>query len=215
MRYERMKHYRTNRFVLFFVLSFVLILPLSSVSAPEAMAVHEEPGAEAEHHEEAEWPGEVPYDVPVEEIQKFLAPMNELDLHPCSDCHDEEWETDREWRELDEPHDEIPGTFMNHDEQNRWCLSCHSVGTRDKFQLQNGKMVEFNEYYRVCAQCHKRVFREWKMGVHGKRTGKWDGEKQWKHCAQCHNPHNPPFKPIKPMPAPRTPENIRVMSKEK
>jgi hypothetical protein len=96
-----MKHYRTNRFVLFFVLSFVLILPLSSVSAPEAMAVHEEPGAEAEHHEEAEWPGEVPYDVPVEEIQKFLAPMNELDLHPCSDCHDEEWETDREWRELD------------------------------------------------------------------------------------------------------------------
>jgi nitrate/TMAO reductase-like tetraheme cytochrome c subunit len=186
---------------------------ITNVSASGAQAAHEERAAE--HTPEAahdELQGEVPFDKPVAEMNKYLAPMNEMDLFPCSDCHDEDWEADPERRDLEEPHDELPGKFMNHDSENRWCLDCHSVKKRDSLRLLNGKLVQFDEYYRLCEQCHKRVYREWKMGVHGKRTGHWNGEMQYMHCTQCHNPHNPPFKPLKPMPAPRRPLNVRAMS---
>jgi len=161
---------------------------------------------------------EVPFDIPVEEIAKYLAPMNKytlfdsLEITSCTECHDEEWETNPERRDLDEPHDEIPGKFVNHDSENRWCLDCHSEKNRDKFRLMNGKLIGFNEYYILCSQCHKRIYREWKMGVHGKRTGYWNGKQEYMHCAQCHDPHDPPFKPIKPEPPPRKPENVRVIT---
>lgn len=195
----------------------LLLLPsiYNNAYASSASAAHEEQVTEsAQEGEHDELPGEVPLDRPIEEIQTSLAPMNELDIFPCSDCHDEDWEADPERRELEEPHDEIPGKFVNHDSENRWCLDCHSAKQRDKFQLLNGNLVDFNEYYKVCEQCHKRVYREWKMGVHGKRTGNWNGDKEWMHCTQCHDPHNPPFQSIKPEPAPRNPLNIRASSSE-
>jgi len=196
------------RYVNFVILWCALIsLTLFSSDSNIAIAGHEETSHETPKEE-------VPFDRPVEEIAKNLAPMNELILFPCSDCHDEDWEVDPERRELDEPHDETPGKFVNHDSENRWCLDCHSPNNRDKFRLINGKVVDFNEYYRVCEQCHKRIYREWKMGIHGKRTGSWNGEKQYFHCAQCHDPHDPPFKPIKPEEAPKKPKEIRVTSTE-
>jgi hypothetical protein len=185
----------------------VLVLSFQSqsvIASSKAQGSHE--GAK----EEEALKGEVPFDRPVEEIKPYIAPMNELTLFPCSDCHDEEWEVDPTRRDLDEPHDEIPGKFVNHDSENRWCLDCHSARKRDKLRLLNGKLINFNEYYKVCEQCHKRIYREWKMGVHGKRTGYWNGEKQWMHCTQCHDPHNPPFKPLKPMPPPRKPLKVRM-----
>lgn len=195
------------------------------VFVPAANAAHEEHVTETAHgggHEEAhgEYPGEVPFDRPVEEIKEHIAELSDqdtedrLNIFPCSDCHDEDWEADTEVRDLDEPHDEIPGKFVNHDPENRWCLDCHDAKNRDKLRLINGTLVDFNEYYRVCEQCHKRIYREWKMGVHGKRTGHWNGEKVWMHCTQCHNPHNPPFKAIKPEPAPKTPLEIRASASE-
>ena len=89
-----------------------------------------------------------------------------------------------------------------------------SAGDMDRLRLINGKLIKFNEYYKICEQCHRKVYRKWKMGVHGKRTGYWNGKKEHMHCAQCHDPHNPPFKPLKPMPAPRTPLKVRVMSQK-
>ncbi len=201
---------RGVKFVMFWcvLISFALFLSDSNI----AVAVHEET---SETFRE-----EVPFDRPVEEILKYLAPMKELtifkaqEVSNCSECHDEEWEVDLERRELGEPHDEIPGKFVNHDSENRWCLDCHSPDNRDKLRLINGKFVSFNEYYRLCEQCHKRIYREWKMGVHGKRTGYWNGVKEYLHCSQCHNPHDPPFKPLKPEPPPVSPANLRTMSTE-
>lgn len=160
-----------------------------------------------------ELPGEVPFDRPFEEIVDSLAPMTEYDLYPCSDCHDEDWEPDFERRDLDDPHSEIPGKFVNHDSGNRWCLDCHAPKNRDYLKLINGKLIKFNEYYRVCEQCHKKIVRGWKMGIHGKRTGNWNGKKEHWHCVQCHDPHNPPFKAIEPMPAPKRP--LEISSSEK
>ncbi|MBI4654389.1 MAG: hypothetical protein HY752_05280 [Nitrospirae bacterium] len=174
-----------------------------------ANAVHEETTKAAPKEE-------VPYDRPVEEIKKYLAPMNKFRIFQvqkvssCSECHDKDWEVNPQRRELGEPHDETPGKFINHDSENRWCLDCHSAGNRDKLRLINGKLVDFKEYYRICEQCHRRTYREWKMGIHGKRTGYWNGDKEYLHCTQCHNPHNPTFKPLEPMPAPRKPKEIRI-----
>jgi hypothetical protein len=207
-----MKRLNFMIFVLIAVINTLLFLPFNSNNAFAAQeeTAHGAP-QEAAH---GEYPGEVPFDRPVEEIKGHIAELNDqetedrMEIFPCSDCHDEEWEVDRTRRDLDEPHDEIPGKFANHDSDNRWCLDCHSASKREQLRLLNGELIEFNEYYRVCEQCHKRVYREWKMGVHGKRTGYWNGEKQWMHCTQCHNPHDPPFKPIEPMPAPRKPLKI-------
>jgi hypothetical protein len=46
--------------------------------------------------------------------------------------------------------------------------------------------------------------------VHGKRTGYWNGQKQYLLCVNCHNPHSPHFKPIKPKPAPVPPRDIQL-----
>ncbi len=210
-----MKRLRFMLFVISLISAGLIFLNFSDgISyASDTQAAHEGHETESAHgagHDEL--PGEVPLDRPVEEIQQFIAPMNELNIFPCSDCHDESWETNTERRDLSEPHDEIPGKFLNHDSENRWCLDCHNAKNREKLRLLNGTLVDFNEYYRLCEQCHKRVYREWKMGVHGKRTGNWNGEKQWLHCTQCHDPHNPPFKAITPEPAPKKPLEIKAAS---
>jgi hypothetical protein len=215
-----MKRFKFTLSVCTTILAVFLLLPISlgtvfasSGGGHGASKGHEAASEHGAGHGDKGYPGEVPFDVPVEEIQKHIAPMNELDLFPCSDCHDEEWEADSTRRDLDEPHDEIPVKFENHDSDNRWCLDCHSAKNRDMLRLINGNRVKFDEYYRVCEQCHKRVYREWKMGIQCKRTGHWNGEKQWMHCTQCHDPHNPPFKPMKPMPAPRTPLKVKIDKK--
>lgn len=221
-----MKRLSFMLFALFVIFAIALFSPFDSkdVFAASADTSHGEHGSETAHgggHDaHAEYPGEVPFDRPVEEIKEHIAELNDqetedrLNIFPCSDCHDEDWEADPEVRDLGEPHDEIPGKFVNHDSDNRWCLDCHSAKQRDKLRLINGDLVDFNEYYRVCEQCHKRILREWKMGVHGKRTGNWNGDKEWMHCTQCHNPHDPPFKAIKPEPAPKKPLEIRASSSD-
>lgn len=126
-------------------------------------------------------------------------------IFPCSDCH-EDMEVDRTRRKLEEEHAEI---VLRHDEEHRWCLDCHDAENRDKLRLAGGELVDFKESYRLCGQCHGDKYRDWRAGVHGKRTGRWDGEKRYLLCAHCHNPHAPRFAPIAPLPAPVRPEEIR------
>jgi len=126
------------------------------------------------------------------------------DIFPCSDCH-AEIEPNPERRELVDMHDDI---ILDHAEGQRWCLDCHNLNDRDTLRLVSGEVIPFTESYRLCGQCHGDKFRDWKVGIHGKRTGYWNGEKQYLLCAHCHNPHSPRFKPLKPMPPPVRPENL-------
>jgi len=127
------------------------------------------------------------------------------DYFPCSMCH-EDMEVDRERRELTEEHLEIE---LRHDEEHRWCLDCHDADNRDVLRLASGEPVEFTESYLLCGQCHGPKIRDWRAGVHGKRTGHWRGDKQYLLCVHCHDPHSPRFKPMKPLPPPVRPENLR------
>lgn len=144
------------------------------------------------------------YDTP-----KFFVPPPPFSegIYPCSDCH-ADMDVNPERRELEDEHVEISEMF-NHASAQRWCLDCHNQDDRDKLRLANGDLVSFEESYNLCGQCHGTIFRDWKAGIHGKRTGEWNGKKQYRLCVHCHNPHSPKFKPIKPLPPPDNPLEIK------
>jgi hypothetical protein len=125
---------------------------------------------------------------------------------PCSDCHDPEIEVNTTRRPMRAAHQEI---VLRHDEANRWCLDCHSAEDRDRLHLASGERIDFSESYRLCGQCHGDKYRDWRAGVHGRRTGNWDGEKRYLLCVNCHNAHSPRFAPIQPEPPPVRPEEIK------
>ena len=122
-------------------------------------------------------------------------------IFPCSSCH-ASMKPDRKKRTLTDMHLEID---LMHDQEHRWCLDCHDADNRDWLHLASGERVPFEESDRLCGQCHGEKLRDWRAGVHGKRTGSWNGEKRYLLCAHCHNPHQPRFAPIAPKPAPRKP----------
>lgn len=149
------------------------------------------------------------------------APPFELGLFPCMGCHAEPGNPQK--RELGF-HDEVQP--LQHGE-GRWCLDCHDLKNRDVLHLTSGEPVPYAESYRLCGQCHGDKLRDWKVGVHGKRIGNWDGKKTYFLCVHCHNPHSPRFKgvdvltvdgqllqkptatPTRPEPRPRRPEEAR------
>lgn len=137
--------------------------------------------------------------VPAGRLEVPPPPFSE-GIFPCSNCH-KSLPLNRERRELF-AHTEI---VLKHDEEHRWCLDCHDPTNRDFLHLANGDRVSFDTSYMVCGQCHGEKLRDWKAGVHGRRTGYWNGEKQYLLCVNCHSPHQPRFKPIAPKPAPVRP----------
>jgi hypothetical protein len=133
-----------------------------------------------------------------EEIAVAPPPFSE-GIFPCNDCHKSQ-KPNPVKRKLTW-HEDITEIF-NHDSQNRWCLDCHDLRQRDSLRLASGQLLDFKESYKLCGQCHGDKLRDWKVGVHGRRTGYWNGKKQYFLCVSCHNPHSPRFKQVKPEPPP-------------
>ena len=121
---------------------------------------------------------------------------------PCSRCHDPETPHLRRRRALRFEHTEI---VLDHAEEDRWCLDCHDAVDRDQLHLANGELVPFEESHRMCGQCHGDKHRDWRAGIHGRRSGHWDGEKTYLLCVHCHDAHDPAFPPLEPLPSPRPP----------
>ena len=128
-------------------------------------------------------------------------------IFPCTECH-ADLEPNPVRRELIDMHDDISAIF-DHDSENRWCLDCHDLICRDSLKLASGKLLDFKESYKLCGQCHGEKLRDWKVGVHGQRTGEWNGRKEYLLCVHCHNPHTPKFKELSPEPPPVRQEDIK------
>lgn len=143
-----------------------------------------------------------------DKIPEFTVPPPPFSegIFPCSDCHSD-MDPDPTRRELEE-HTEIAESF-NHASDQRWCLDCHNPDDRDKLRLASGALISFEESYLLCGQCHGTIFRDWKAGVHGKRTGEWNGKKIYRLCVHCHSPHTPKFKPLAPLPPPTRPDEYQ------
>ncbi len=140
-------------------------------------------------------------------IPKFFVPPPPFTegLFPCSECH-ADMEVNKERRDLEMNHEDI---VLRHSGPQQWCFDCHNPDNRDKLRLIDGRLIDFEESYLLCGQCHGTIFRDWKAGVHGKRTGEWNGKKLYRLCVHCHNPHQPPFKSLRPKPPPVRPEDIK------
>ena len=131
-----------------------------------------------------------------------LARAAQIATYPCMErCHAQR-APDPTPRAMREFH---TGRVLNHGPTIRACSFCHDSGDLDRLRLITGEHVSFDEAYRVCGQCHGEKLRDWRAGVHGRRTGDWNGHKKYLLCANCHNPHQPRFKAIDPKPAPQRP----------
>jgi uncharacterized CHY-type Zn-finger protein len=127
------------------------------------------------------------------------------DMWPCSECH-KDLETHFKPHKMDMAHEQI---VLEHGGEIHWCFECHNPEDLDKLRLANGTLIGFNESYRLCGQCHGEIYRDWRDGIHGRRTGNWDGAKRYLLCAHCHDPHSPRFKPLAPLPPPVRPDFLR------
>ena len=164
-------------------LDLLLALVLATVAAPNAAGPPRTTSTPAQEHLEVPPP-----------------PFSE-GIFPCTACH-EGVPVNRKRRALSDMHTEIE---LKHDTEHRWCLDCHDADNRDWLHLASGERVPFEESYRLCGQCHGEKLRDLRAGIHGRRTGDWNGHKRYLLCAHCHNPHQPRFRPLEPMPAPQRP----------
>jgi hypothetical protein len=135
-----------------------------------------------------------------------LLPAPEVDDEylPCSDCHEDE-EVNPTERVLEEEHDTLD--FRHGD---LWCMHCHELEDHENLHLADGTRVRFEDSWRLCTQCHSEKLPDWRAGVHGKRTGYWLGDKEYRTCVSCHDPHRPPFEALEPKPAPLRPTQITI-----
>ena len=150
---------------------------------------------------------------PVADHRDYQAPPPPFTegIFPCSTCHDPKaMPPNTKRRVLDGMHADIE---LKHGPESRWCLDCHDAMNRDRLHLVSGEKIEFTASYLLCGQCHGDKLRDWRVGVHGKRTGSWNGPKQYLLCVHCHNPHSPHFKALKPMPGPLPPEQIQLKAR--
>lgn len=144
----------------------------------------------------------------IEDIPEYFVPPPPFSegIFPCSNCH-AGMEVNTNRRELTY-HENIK---LRHAEDQRWCLDCHNPTDRDQLRSAGGQLITFSESYYLCGQCHGTHFRDWKAGVHGRRTGLWNGKKEYRLCVHCHNPHQPRFKPLEPLPPPVRPEDNKYI----
>jgi hypothetical protein len=129
-------------------------------------------------------------------IQANSPPFSDPTIFPCSSCHDGTTKVDVNRHEV--PFHNGPGEpvdVLDHGAE-RWCLDCHDAKNRDVLRSASGQPIPFTESYRLCGQCHGDKYRDWKVGVHGKRIGLWNGAKTYFLCVNCHNPHTPRWKGI-------------------
>lgn len=150
---------------------------------------------------DAQSPRSRPAARPAEERVEVPPPPFSEGIFPCSACHASQ-KTNRSRRVLSDMHTDI---VLKHDAEHRWCLDCHDPDNRDFLHLASGERVAFDQSYLLCGQCHGEKLRDWRAGVHGRRTGNWNGAKGYLLCAHCHNPHQPRFQALEPKPAPLPP----------
>lgn len=143
-----------------------------------------------------------PIKLPGQRVEVPPPPMTD-GVYPCSFCHNADLPPNHTRRPLVQMHGDL---VLVHDVTGRlWCLDCHDATDYDSLHLANGEKVPFDQAYRLCGQCHGRNIRDWAVGVHGRRTGQWNGDKAYLLCANCHSAHQPLFKSLPPMPAPLPP----------
>jgi len=175
---------------------------IPSVWASDELAMHHpahvEAGIDCEecHGKPSNGPFVKPRSVPL--MKSCIACHNERRIRAqCEVCHT---------RIHDSMHNTI---ILRHAEDQRNCFGCHNPDDRDRLRLASGTTLPFEDSYLLCGQCHGPKLRDWRLGLHGKRTGEWRGKRKYLLCVHCHSPHEPRIKPMPALRRPPRPEEIR------
>ena len=147
-------------------------------------------------------------DSPIQDPDKIIKRTKKMNVYRCSDCHYEPEEFNTTKRELEEDHHDGKDVHFEDKDGARWCHACHRLGDYDYLKLQSGKKVTFDQSFHLCGECHSTIFRDWKLNLHGKRIGEWNGERKVYSCTECHDPHKPRLKQIEPFPPPERPRTV-------
>lgn len=139
--------------------------------------------------------------------QEFPVPFTPLPktVTPCRACHgpEKDFPVNPERREALLVHRNVK---LNHGDVKVWCLDCHDPENRNYLRpLSDGRLINFEHSYLLCGKCHGTKYRDWRNGIHGRRSGDWNGAKMYYLCVNCHDPHSPKFQPLAPKPAPKKP----------
>lgn len=89
------------------------------------------------------------------------------------------------------------------------CATCHNTSQMDQFVTTAGNVVDFDQDYQVCAQCHFNQANDWAGGAHGMRVGGWAGTRVVVNCTGCHSPHSPGYEKRWPSIVSRLPGELR------
>jgi len=168
----------------------------------------------AQSHLDSEEPAQKIQDSSEQEFPVPLKPLSKT-MSPCRACHGPEKDFPVNFKRREDllVHTNIK---LNHGGVRLWCLDCHSPDNRNLLlPLSDGKAIDFERSYLLCGKCHGTKYRDWKYGIHGKRTGFWNGAKNYYLCVTCHDPHSPRFKPLAPMPPPEKPWTPKESAKKK
>ncbi len=124
---------------------------------------------------------------------EVIPSTKDTEMHPCSNCH-QFVKSNLTPRKLDIPHDNFELQHGLHGKGQFWCFTCHDEKGSVSLKTLDGELLNFEDAYILCSQCHVTQARDWAFGAHGKRLGNWQGKRQVYNCTACHYQHAPAFK---------------------
>ena len=121
----------------------------------------------------------------------FLIPerKSQIKSYACTECHSRPLSQMQNNNGTQKAHWDIKVLHANENAMN--CATCHNGTNMDNLNSLTGNMIDFNQSYLLCAQCHSSQFEDWKGGAHGKNIGGWAKPRAAMTCVNCHNPHEP------------------------
>ncbi len=128
--------------------------------------------------------------------------VKDSEIYPCVNCH-RAVQSNPKARKLDQPHNNFELRHGLHGRGEFWCFTCHNDDNNpEQLKTLNGEIVDFDDAYIICSQCHVDQARDWAYGAHGKRHVNWSGERQIYNCTACHYQHSPKIPSREAMPGP-------------
>lgn len=110
----------------------------------------------------------------------------------CVECHTKPLEALKTEKQGKSAHWDIQLIHSRPDVLN--CATCHNMERPNFLSSQTKKLIDYNQSYQLCAQCHSTQYNDWQGGAHGKRVEQWASPRLSLSCVECHNPHQPAIK---------------------
>jgi predicted CXXCH cytochrome family protein len=90
--------------------------------------------------------------------------------------------------------------IISHGNLKKSCNDCHDVNNSNYLFAP----ATFQNTTPLCARCHNERVVEWQNGLHGKKIGSWDKNKNISYqCIDCHYSHSVSFKKMQANPGPK------------